>query len=75
MELNIKTENTLFSPDVLSCIKKTTTLKASEIGIESLSSGYLSNILLPLTSYFSSIIENRSFEIQNEIVLTILVPN
>ena len=59
MELNIKTENTLFSPDVLSCIKKTTTLKASKIGIESLSSGYLSNILLPLTSYFSSIIQNK----------------
>ena len=56
---NIIIENTVFSPDVLSSIKKTTTLKAAEIGIDSLSSAYFSNILLPLTLYFSSIIKNK----------------
>ena len=59
MKSNIKIENTLFSPDLLSGIKKTTTLKAAEIGIDSLSSEYFSNILLPLTLYFSSIIKNK----------------
>jgi pantothenate kinase-related protein Tda10 len=59
MKLNIKIENTLFSPDVLSSIKKSTTLKAAEIGIDSLSIAYFSNILLPLTLYFSSIIKNK----------------